>query len=374
MSDRPDTVPEDQGLEAVEDVGEPRRLVRPLAVTVVVVLLISLGVFFAIMRPWLIRRWVAQRVSETVQTFPDFQGDAWSVAFTPDGRRLVGSSGMTVEFRDVQTGRKTLVLEGHSNSVNMIAISPDGQRLASTSWDKTIKLWDTGSGRELRSLEGHSDWVLAVDFSPDGSQLASAGRDFTARLWDVETGKQLRSFKARGGFVVDVDFSPDGKHIATAASFRPFNMGESTITLNEPGEINLWNTLTGKQSLSLKGHTSAILGVNFSPDGRFLVSVSREHTAKLWNAKTGQELLTFTGHDNSVVSADFSPDGRRLATASDDGTVRLWNVETGKELLALDTSRSGAFCVKFSQDGRRLAVGGFYLVTLWDLGSLDRLD
>ena len=130
MADRPDTVPEEQGIEAVDDVGEPRRLARPLAVSVVAVLIVSLGVFVAIVRPWLIRRWVARRVSETVQTFPDFQGDSWSVAFTPDGRQLAGSSGMTVEFRDVQTGQKTLVLEGHSvpentkNHAQLIRLEP----------------------------------------------------------------------------------------------------------------------------------------------------------------------------------------------------------------------------------------------------------
>ena len=133
-----------------------------------------------------------------------------------------------------------------------IAISPDGQRLASASRDKTIKLWDFGSGRELASLEGHTDWVQAVEFRPDGKQLASASRAFTARLWDVETGRQLQLFKPKNGFVVDVDFSPDGQHIATTSSFRPFDVGESIITLDEPGEINLWEILSGKQSLSFR--------------------------------------------------------------------------------------------------------------------------
>ncbi len=374
MADRPDTVPEEQGGATVADGGEPRRPTRPLLLAIAVVLLIGLGVFVAIVQPRLVRRTVAREISATVRTLRDFDGDALSVVFSPDGQQLAGSGGTMVEFRDVGTGRKTLSLKGHSKAVMRIAISPDGQRLASASLDTTVKVWNLATGRELLTLQGHEGPVYSVAFSPDGKQLASASRDFTARLWDVETGSQLRSFKAKGGFVIDIDFSPDGKHIATAASFRPFTMGESTVTLNEPGEINLWNTMTGAQSLSLKGHTSAILGVDFSPDGRHLVSASRDHTVKLWDAGTGRELGTFTGHDSTVVSVDFSPDGRHLATASDDGTVRLWNVESTEELLVLDASQNGSFCVKFSADGRRLAVGGFYLVTLWDLGPLDRLD
>src|ERR1039458_4412368 len=115
------------------------------------------------------------------------------VAVTPDGRRAVSASwDHTLKVWDLATGRALCTLEGHSDSVNGVAVTPDGQRAVSASWDRTLKVWDLASGRALRTLEGHSSAGVAV--TPDG-QLAVSAEDHTLKVWDLASGRELRTLK-----------------------------------------------------------------------------------------------------------------------------------------------------------------------------------
>ncbi|MCA2659044.1 MAG: WD40 repeat domain-containing protein [Microcystis sp. M049S2] len=99
--------------------------------------------------------------------------------------------------------------------------------------------------------------------------------------------------------------------------------------------IKLWNVETGKEIRTLKGHDDLVTSVNFSPDGKTLVSGSWDKTIKLWNVETGQEIRTLKGHDSAVRSVNFSPDGKTLVSGSDDNTIKLWNGNNGWGLDAL---------------------------------------
>src|SRR6266576_4641246 len=107
---------------------------------------------------------------------------------------------------------------GHSYVISSVAFSPDGKRIVSGSYDDTIRLWDAETGEALRApLEGQ-DRVTSVSFSPDGKYIVSGSDDKTIRLWDAETGESLRAplGKHQGG-VMSVAFSPDGKHIVSGS-------------------------------------------------------------------------------------------------------------------------------------------------------------
>src|SRR6266446_990935 len=156
-------------------------------------------------------------------------------------------------------------LTGHESYVWSVAISADGQTLASGSFDKTIKLWNLKTGNLLRTLTGHKNHVVSVAISADGQMLASGSFDKTIKLWNLKTGDLL-------------------------------------CTLTE--------------------HENTVVSVAISADGQTLASGSWDKTIKLWNLKTGDLLCTLTEHENTVVSVAISADGQTLASGSWDKTIK----------------------------------------------------
>ena len=117
---------------------------------------------------------------------------------------MSGSHDKTIKLWDAQTGLELRTLEGHSKSVASVAFSPDGQRIVSGSHDNTIKLWDAQTGSELRTLEGHSDLLGPVAFSPDSQRIVSGSLDSTIKLWDAQTGSELRTLEGHSNSVASV--------------------------------------------------------------------------------------------------------------------------------------------------------------------------
>src|SRR3954468_4480959 len=118
---------------------------------------------------------------------------------------------------DLAAGRELLVLRGHEAPVWSAAFYPDGSKLVSAPWDKSVRLWDLAKGRELLALHGHEHGVNSVAFSPDDGKLASASFDSTVRLWDLATGGELLVLRGREATVCSVAFSPDGSKLADAS-------------------------------------------------------------------------------------------------------------------------------------------------------------
>ncbi|MEH2295548.1 MAG: hypothetical protein V7K31_21260, partial [Nostoc sp.] len=115
-----------------------------------------------------------------------------AVAITPNGQQVISASfDKTLKVWNLATGEELFTLKGHSDSVNAVAITPNGQQVISASFDKTLKVWNLATGEELFTLKGHSDSVNAVAITPNGQQVISASFDKTLKVWNLATGEEL---------------------------------------------------------------------------------------------------------------------------------------------------------------------------------------
>jgi WD40 repeat protein len=153
---------------------------------------------------------------------------------------------------------------------------------------------------------------------------------------------ELLTLKGHTSVVLGLSLSPDGRQLASASA---------------DGTVKVWDAATGRLVRTFKGHDGFVYSVCFSPDGKRLASASMDKTVKVWDAATGKELLSLKGHKASVDSVCFSPDGRRLASGSGDKTVKLWDAVTGDEIRTIEVHTGMVNCVCFSSDGRRVAAG-----------------
>jgi eukaryotic-like serine/threonine-protein kinase len=324
-------------------------------------------------------------------------GEVTSVAFSPDGKRIVSGGGEwgkpgEVQVWDAHTGKLERTLQGHTSYVQSVAFSPDGKRIASGSVDRTVKVWDAHSGQEPLTLKRHTSAVWSVAFSPDGKRIASGSHDQSVQVWDAQMGEWQLTLKGHAGVVAGVAFSPDGKRIASgsydrtvklwdaqtgqALTLRGHTRGVTSVAFSADGKriaagsydrmVTVWDAHS-EQVVFLKGHTSSVRSVAISADGKRLATGSADNEVNVWDAQTGKVIHTLKGHSDSVNSVAFSADGKHIASGSQDQTVKVWDAQTWKEALTLKGHTSPVMSVAFSADGKRIAAGSeLGTVLLWD--------
>lgn len=246
-----------------------------------------------------------------------------ALAFSPDGRRLVASEGGALVILDATTGRPLGAPFGEGAA--SIAFSPDGARIVSGS-NNSVRIWDAATGKSVGApLTGHTDDVTSVAFSPDGRRIASGSWDKTVRIWNADTGQPVGApLEGHSDIVNVVAFSPDGRRIVSGS---------------DDATLRIWDAATGKlvgapirnrypyRNDPERTVLSGVRSVAFSPDGRRIASGSQDETIRIWDAATGQQVgLPLAGHEWWVDRVAFSPDGLNLLSASYEHGLRVWDV------------------------------------------------
>lgn len=304
-----------------------------------------------------------------------------SVAFSPNGQLLATTNlGDTVSVWNIRGG--SVELKGHKAKVYQVTFSGDGRYVASASADNTAAVWEPVTGVRLRSLSGHSDEINTVQFSPNADYLVTASDDRTARIWSTQSWSTAAVIRHHSREVTNATFSADGRRVLTvgndgwvavsdltgrllvsirtpagtldSATFSPDPGSDLIATTGSDRMGRIWKSGSGQEVATLSGHTDTINSIEFSADGRWVVTASDDNTARIWDAGTGRQLRLLRGHVRSVESAHFGPDGKTVVTASLDGTSRVWDATTGTNLATIQADVLLASAL--SPDGARIAT------------------
>jgi WD40 repeat protein len=300
-------------------------------------------------------------------------------------------------------------LDGHTNAISRLLPLPDGRRVASSSYDRTIRVWDldaepTQTGEVIvdsrareaaakkagknapppkpgapvkvqtaqRVLEGHRDWIQSMVLSRDGATLVSGDDSGLVLFRDAATGKELRRRQVKG-WAYGMALSPDGKQLVVSERIPlVFDSGRH-------GATKIWSTTDETMIADLtplfpKEHLSAAA---FCPDGKLLaLGRGGEGDGKihLVDPAAKKKVREMPGHQNGICDLTWSADGRFLLSAGRDTTVKVWNAADGKMVKELHKPRGGQFkdqmhAVATAPDESRLAGADMAgMVHIWSAG------
>ncbi len=305
----------------------------------------------------------------------------YDIAFSPlaNGQFLSAGWDRTLRLWDTQSGAQAVHITTHNTEARSLAISSDGQYVASGSEHGEIRIWNvdtpnenSNGGLQVLTLQGtdcDADVEADADptafavrdlvFTPDGETLISGSRDGEIREWDVETGALVRCFGTDEGGHSDIVYAVD---------VHP--SGEQLISGSRDNSIIFWDMETGEQVGRYFEHTFHILDVEYSPDGRLAVSAGRDANVLLWDTSTFEIKRRFEVHDDWLFTATFSPDGRRVLSGGAENNLILWNVASGQPVFTLEGHDSFIHTAAFSPTGEHVVSGSADgQMILWDIAD-----
>jgi WD40 repeat protein len=275
-----------------------------------------------------------------------------------------------VEMETSSAFEKLIATKPPGTELRLRIMSDGSERRVSVTLAEQPKLQaaqDQGGPLLMLDTGGNMASIRGVAFVQDGKQLVSAGYDKVIRVWDWQSGKTIRTIRGRAGpgtegQIFAMALSPDGRLLAVGGW-----MDATTAQLPCCGDIRLYDVKSGNLVGLLKGYTSVVLGLAFSPDGKRLISGGWNNEAFIWDVENRKLLHRLQGHTDETVAAAFTPDGQRVVTGSHDKTLRLWRADDGGLIAELKghTDKIWTLAIR-SSDGMIASGDETGEIRLWD--------
>ena len=366
-------------------------------------------------RDGIVRLWDAETGRKLSTIREHESGGIRGLVFSPDGKTLASSSYDEIRLHTLQKGKPQQHFTLKASFTKHLVFSADSTILISNNWtwhaQRNLHVWGVNTGEHLRSIPTeHTDQLEALAVSADGNTILTGSWDGTICVWDLETGTYLSTFATghiKGGRALQ--FTGDGKILISwtgkdekrfwdtvtgaqisnsefQASEKQSPNASNRTTFAEIDKdrkiIHVRDVATGREMHRITGHKDKIWAFVYSPDWKTLASGSEDMTIRLWDAITGNEILTLPTYTNTVFAVAFSPDGKILAGGSvydsqlgRSDLIRLWELPSGQVLTTLAGHTSTVRTLRFSPDGKTLASSGDDgTILLWDMDKIVRLD
>ncbi|MCA8993140.1 MAG: hypothetical protein KDA88_14215 [Planctomycetaceae bacterium] len=268
---------------------------------------------------------------QPVQTLTDFRGKVTAVHFVSGGGRLLTASGVTglggvATIWEWPLNRKVREFVGHRDLMYDAELSRDGKVLATCSYDREIQLWNAQTGEPLRTLSGHNGAVYDIAFSPDGEFLVSASADDTCKVWRVADGTRMDTLGQPLKEEYCVAFSPDGRRIVAGGADNNLRVWDF-VSRDKP-RIN-------PVAIARFAHEGPVLNLEFTNDGKHLVTIAEDRTIKVWETQNYTEAKLWENEPEVADALAVSPDGKEFVVGRMDGALN-W-----VSLKGIENSASG---------------------------------
>ena len=286
-----------------------------------------------------------------------------TILWSPDGKDIASiGDDHKVRVWDTRTGSTLFVTSTSSSSV--LAWSPNGNYIAFAKGDspnaievENIKTRDIAFTCSYgdRNVYGNSNSLSVIAWSPDGNSIASAYNNNVVQVWHVSnepTSFTVSSISTATSSISALAWSPDGSRIAVASYLS---------------RIQIWDANTGTHIANYIGHSGGVSAVAWSPDGTRLASASYDNTVRVWDVRNGSTLYVYKEHNGSLSAVAWSPDGKYLVSGGQDTSVRVWNASTGKTIGIYKDYTGPVNAIAWSPTGDYIASASENSIHVWSI-------